>query len=108
MDFTDHELSERAVTALRELVLFHLAPPRWEQVDGLLTRLDVAVTAHDEDALGGVVAELELTRNVRILRIGSEKVTPIPQRTLDRRNELVHRLTGEPTPKDDRDQRQSH
>jgi hypothetical protein len=102
MDPWDAETVQDAVDVLDDLVLWELAPQRWEQVDRILAWIDRALRARDGDDLRAAVAELELSGPVRILRIGGNQQTPVPPPVLDRRNALVHTLTRD----GDRDQRQ--
>jgi len=90
----DAETVDDALDVLQDLVLWELAPRRWEQVGEILDRITAALAAHDADDLREALAHLELSP-VRALRIGSAGTTGIPQPVLDRRNTLVYRLGNE-------------
>ncbi|GAA4588571.1 hypothetical protein BJY16_008604 [Actinoplanes octamycinicus] len=94
----DAESVAEAVDLLSDLVLYTLVPERWERVSEVLRRVGTALDTGDLDELRDATADLEIYGPERILRIGSTDKVGIPPRVLERRNELVHRLTGEPTP----------
>ncbi|MEV7196855.1 CATRA system-associated protein [Streptomyces sp. NPDC093510] len=92
----DNEAREDAVNVLQDLVEWHLAPQRWERVDSIVDSIADALARRDDEALREATAELELTGPVRITRIGTRSVIPVPERTRDRANHLVHTLGRQP------------
>lgn len=92
----DDEARDDAVNVLQDLVEWHLAPQRWERVDSIVGSLVDALARGDGEALREATAELELTGPVRITRIGTQSVIPVPERTRDRANHLVHTLGRQP------------
>lgn len=88
----DDEARDDAVDVLGDLVEWELAPQRWERVDAIVVSLADALAQGDGEALREATAELELTGPVRITRIGTSSLIPVPERTLDRANHLVHAL----------------
>ncbi|BCJ41109.1 hypothetical protein GCM10010168_45930 [Actinoplanes ianthinogenes] len=110
----DTESVTQALDALSDLVLWELTPQRWEQVAEVLHQIETALDTHDLDDLRDATSALELYGPYRkIPRIGSAGAAGIPPQVLERRNELVHRLTGDPKhgkpeeARDDDDQRAS-
>jgi hypothetical protein len=91
----DAETVDDALDVLQDLVLWELAPQRWEQVGEILERITAALAARDADDLREAVADLELSGPVRALRIGSASTGGIPEPVFDRRNTLVHSLSNE-------------
>jgi len=88
----DAETIDDALEKLQDLVLWQLAPQRWDQVDRILGRMAAAMAAGDEDEMREAVADLELSGPTRILRIGSASEDGIPEPVLERRNTLVYSL----------------
>ncbi len=105
----EDEAVQDAVDVLQDLVLWEMAPQRWDRVAEILERIAVASVTLDAGALREAVLELELSGPVRINRIGSKTVTGIPQPVLERRNTLVHALTsqGRNAPENDHGRQQS-
>jgi len=91
----DDEARDDAVNVLQDLIEWHLAPQRWERVDSIVGSLADALARGDGEALREATAELELTGPVRVTRIGTQSVIPVPERTRDRANHLVHALGGQ-------------
>ncbi|WIM94369.1 hypothetical protein ACTOB_006389 [Actinoplanes oblitus] len=93
-----------AVDALDDLVLLTTAPERWATVSRVLDRIEAALDAGDLVELEDATIGLEsLRESFRLIPIGSAPAAGIPARVLERRNELVHRLTGKPLPKGEHD-----
>ncbi|MGW4461827.1 CATRA system-associated protein [Micromonospora sp. NPDC004704] len=91
----DAETVEDALDVLRDLVLWELTPERWARLQEILERVDEALTAGDGDSLREAITDLELNGPERIIWVGSAAVTGIQPKTLERQNELVHRLVDE-------------
>ncbi|MEV6373563.1 CATRA system-associated protein [Micromonospora musae] len=91
----DAETLGDALDLLQDMVLWELVPERWEHIGLLLSRLEVALATGEGDEARDVVVELELSGPVRANRIGSAERSGIPELVLERRNMLVHSLTGE-------------
>jgi hypothetical protein len=91
----DAETLGDALDVLQDLVLWELVPQRWEQVEQLLDRMQVAIASRDAGDLRDAVADLELSGPVRVSLIGSTPIRGIPEPVLERRNSLVHALTLE-------------
>ncbi|MFI9568782.1 CATRA system-associated protein [Streptomyces rishiriensis] len=92
----DGETRDDAVDVLDDLLQWQLTAERWEHVEALVRSLDQALAARDADALRAATAELELAGPVRITRIGTKALIPVPEKTRDRANRLVHTLGGRP------------
>ncbi|MEU6590543.1 CATRA system-associated protein [Streptomyces sp. NPDC046881] len=92
----DGETRDDAVDVLDDLLQWQLTAERWERVEALVRSLDQALVEGDGDALRAATAELELAGPVRITRIGSKALIPVPEKTRDRANRLVHTLGGRP------------
>ncbi|KAA0940810.1 CATRA system-associated protein [Streptomyces apricus] len=92
----DDEARDDAVDVLKDLIEWELAPQRWERVDSIVGSLADALAQGDGDALREATAELELTGPVRVTRIGGTSLIPVPERTRDRANHLVHTLGQQP------------
>lgn len=92
----DGETRDDAVDVLDDLLRWQLTPQRWERVDAIVRSLVQALAAGDGDALRAATAELELAGPVRITRIGTKPLIPVPEKTRDRANRLVHTLGGRP------------
>ncbi|MBB5829046.1 CATRA system-associated protein [Micromonospora carbonacea] len=92
----DAETIGDALDLLQDMVLWELVPERWEHIEILLSRLEVALATGEADEVRDVVVELELSGPVRAHRIGSAEKGGMPEPVLDRRNTLVHSLTGDP------------
>lgn len=95
-----------ALDVLAEVPAWRLSPQRWEQVHLILGRMDAAFAGNDAQDLRDAVTDLVLSGPKRILRIGSQARTGVPDHVLARRNPLVHALSKEkpaaPDPKDSR------
>ncbi|MFF0659276.1 CATRA system-associated protein [Micromonospora tulbaghiae] len=91
----DAETISDALDLLQDMVLWDLVPERWEHIGLLLSRLEVALATGEADEARDVVVQLELSGPVRANRIGSAEKSGIPEPILERRNTLVHSLTGE-------------
>lgn len=91
----DAETVGDALDVLQDLVLWELAPERWEHVGVVLGHITTALAGREAEALRDAVADLELSGPVRALRIGSADEHGIPEPVLELRNTLVHRLTRE-------------
>jgi len=107
MEPWDDETVQDAVDVLRDLVLWEMTSQRWAHVEEVLRRIGAALAARDGRELREAVAELEISGPVRMLRIGSKPAEGIPAPVLDRRNVLVHSLTADERPEDDRGPRQA-
>ncbi|MFJ4525587.1 CATRA system-associated protein [Streptomyces sp. NPDC088810] len=92
----DGETRDDAVDVLDDLLQWQLTAERWERVEALVRSLDQALAAGDGDALRAATAELELAGPVRITRIGTKSLIPVPEKTRDRANRLVHTLGNRP------------
>jgi hypothetical protein len=88
----DDEARDDAVDVLQDLIEWELAPQRWERVALIVGSLADALARGDGEALREATAELELTGPVRVTRIGTKSVIPVPEQTRDRANHLVHAL----------------
>ncbi|MEU6553422.1 CATRA system-associated protein [Streptomyces sp. NPDC046915] len=92
----DGEARDDAVDVLGDMLAWHLAPKRWERVEAIVGSLAEALAAGDGDALRDATAELELAGPVRATRIGAKSLIPVPEKTRDRADQLVHSLGGRP------------
>lgn len=93
----DPEAAEDLLDVLDDLLVWRLAPDRWERVGHILDTIASAVAAADVQKLIEAVTELELASPVRAHRIGHGDVVPVPQPLRDRANQLVHTVrTGQP------------
>ncbi|TQS43153.1 CATRA system-associated protein [Cryptosporangium phraense] len=93
MEQVDEETIDDALDVLEYLSEWRLAPQRWESVQAILDRMDIALRTADGPALRRAVAELELSGPVRANRIGTAEIITAPSRIVDRQNTLVHVLT---------------
>jgi hypothetical protein len=102
MDLPEHwdaEAVQDAVDVLQDVVLWDLAPARWVNVQRAMQRMHAAIESGDVDELRDATNDMENGGGpVRQVRIGTNMVTGVPPQILERRNELVHALTGEPVP----------
>jgi len=89
----DADTYDRALQKLQDLVLWRMAPERWDHVDRILRRMDAAMAAGDEDEMREAVRELGLSGPPRILRIGTSGEDGVSETVLERRDTLVHSLT---------------
>ncbi|SME91488.1 hypothetical protein SAMN02745830_00419 [Streptomyces sp. Amel2xC10] len=96
----DDEAREDAVDVLRDLLVWQLVPERWARVEAIVDALADALDRGDGDALREATAELEVSGPIRITRIGAQSPgpVPVPERTRDRANHLVHSLGQPPRP----------
>lgn len=86
------EATNDALDLLGDIAEWELSASRWEQIDPLLDRLEVAIGADDPTALDGTVAELELLGPTRVTRIGTTPTVPAPPSVRTRTERLVHAL----------------
>ncbi|MEU4690979.1 CATRA system-associated protein [Actinoplanes sp. NPDC023714] len=89
----DTETAGDALAVLEDLALWIVTPGRWERIDGLLARMQDALSTGDPAGLAGIVAQLELCAPSRITPIGADGARGIPEPVLERQNRLVHALT---------------
>ncbi|TDO38025.1 CATRA system-associated protein [Paractinoplanes brasiliensis] len=85
-----------ALTVLTDMSTWTLPPDRWELVTEILDEFLEACHGQDTEACEAAVADLSPHGPVRVTRIGAAPPTGIPQPVLDRRNVLVHALSGRP------------
>lgn len=83
---------EEALEALGDVLMWQLAPARWETVRTAIEAVEVAHAAGDAAALRRATIELELLAPIRITRIGSEPTVAAPERIRERTNQLIHSL----------------
>jgi hypothetical protein len=88
------EIRDDALSVLRDVLEWSLAPVLWEDVgevlDGLGERLDLAAP-EQVAALREATISLELAASARVTRVDKDAV-PAPDRIRDRVNELIHEL----------------
>ncbi len=101
---TEAEPTTGALTVLRDMLTWELAPPRWERLAELLDLAAAARESGDLDALRQVVADLELAGPVRITRLGATPAVPAPRPVRERINVLIHELGGPPREADEEDE----
>ena len=82
-------MHDEAVALLREALGWELPQARWADVDGAVRRL--AASADPDTEIG----YLELAGPLRIItKYPEEPVTPMPEQTRERVNELIHSLVA--------------
>lgn len=104
----DDEDRADALDILGDVLVWRLAPSRWDQVLAVIGTLAAAVSAGDPAAFRQAGADLELLAPPRITRIGGTSKVPPPEDVRDRTNQLIHTLetgaskTGRPADEDER------
>lgn len=83
---------EEALETLGDVLMWQLAPARWEAVQTAIAAVEAAHAAGDAIALRRATVELELLAPIRITRIGDEPTVPAPERIRERTNQLIHSL----------------
>lgn len=92
---TIHEdLVEEAAEALGWVQRLRLTPVEWARADQVMTMLDDAFAANDQNAVREAVFDLDrLARRVKE-KLGGESTAPPSPKQRDRANELIHKLTS--------------
>ena len=82
-------MHDEVVALLREALGWELPQARWADVDGAVRRLAAAADP------GAEIGYLELAGPMRIItKYPEEPVTPMPEQTRERVNELIHSLSA--------------
>lgn len=88
------QATAEAIDVLRDVLVWELALPRWQEVERVVESMQTASATADVDTLREITADLELLGPVRITRIGATPQVPAPDRVRERTNYLIHSLSG--------------
>lgn len=110
-DHVDAETVDDALDVLDDLATWKQSRHRWDDVLPILERMAAALDAGDDEALRDAIADLDLSKPIRVEKIGSGKAVEPPERVRDLQATLVHKLAQErspgPLPESDRGQQQN-